>query len=143
MLVPLIENGVSLFMKKLNGGYVRYFNLKHERTGTLFERKYKSILVENEAHFTHLPYYIHLNVLDLVAPEWRERKLRNPKKALEFLNNYRWSSHLDYAGQKNFPSVTQRDFLLEVFNGEKGYTKSIENWLRELNIEEIGDIILE
>ncbi len=143
LLSPLVENGMSLFMKKLNGGYVRYFNLKHERTGTLFERKYKSILVENESYFTHLPYYIHLNILDLVTPEWRERKLRNPKKALKFLNDYHWSSHLDYMGKKNFPSVTQRDFLLEVFNGEKGYTKSIENWLKELDIEEISDIILE
>ncbi len=143
LLKPLVEKGTSLFMKKLNGGYVKYFNNKHERTGTLFERRYKSILVNNQSHFTHLPYYIHLNPLDLVTPEWRERKLRNPKKALDFLNNYRWSSHLDYTGQKNFPSVTQRDFLLEVFNGEKGYTKSIENWLKELDIEEIGDIILE
>ena len=143
LLSPLIEKGMSLFMKKLNGGYVKYFNEKHDRTGTLFERKYKSILVENESHFTHLPYYIHLNALDLVAPEWRERTLRNPKKALDFLNDYRWSSHLDYTGQKNFPSVTQRDFLFEVFNGEKGYTKSIESWLKELDTEEISDIILE
>ncbi len=143
LLSPLVEKGMSLFMKKLNGGYVKYFNEKHNRTGTLFERKYKSILVENESHFTHLPYYIHLNALDLVAPEWRERRLGNPNKALAFLNNYHWSSHLDYTGQRNFPSITQRDFLLEVFNGEKGYTKSIENWLKELDIEEISDIILE
>ena len=130
-------------MKKLNGGYVQYFNKKHERTGTLFERKYKSVLVESQAHFIHLPYYIHLNPLDLVAPEWRERKIRDYKKAMEFLDSYRWSSHLDYSGQDNFPSVTQRDFLLEIFGGTKGYQKAIRNWLGDFRPEKVRDLVLE
>lgn len=143
LLIPKTEGGISLFAKKLNGGYAKYFNEKHERTGALFERKLKSVLVEKQAHFIHLPYYIHLNPLDLVTPEWRERKLLNFKKAIEFLDSYRWSSHLDYSGEDNFPSVTQREFLLETFGGEKGYRKLIGNWLRDLKIEKIRDLILE
>ncbi len=138
LLQPLVENGVSLFMKKLNGGYVQYFNKRHERTGTLFERKYKSVLVDSQAHFIHMPYYIHLNALDLVAPEWRQRRIDNLDKAMDFLNNYHWSSHLDYLGQKNFPSVTQRDFLLEVFEGENGYMKKMKDWLSDLSVKKIG-----
>lgn len=143
LIKPRKEKSLPRFMKKLNMGYARYFNEKYKRNGALFEGRYKSVAVEEQAHFIHLPYYIHLNPLDLIAPEWRERKLKNLKKALVFLNNYRWSSHLDYAGQKNFPSITQRNFLLGVFNGEKGYAKNIENWLGELDMEEINDIILE
>ena len=142
-LQSLVKGGISLFMKKLNGGYVQYFNKRHERTGTLFERKYKSVLVDSQAHFIHLPYYIHLNPLDLITPEWRQRKLNDYKKAIDFLSSYRWSSHLDYLGQKNFPSVTQRDFLLEVFGGEKGYEKSLKSWLKELNLKKIGSYALE
>ncbi len=143
LLSPLAESGISLFMKKLNGGYVQYFNKKHERTGTLFERKYKSVLIDEQAHFIHMPYYIHLNPLDLISPEWRERKIKNLKKAMDFLNSYRWSSHLDYAGQKNFPSVTQRNFLLEVFDGENGYKERIKEWLDEISVREISDYALE
>jgi len=143
LLQSLVENGVPLFMKKLNGGYVQYFNKKHERTGTLFERKYKSVLIDNEAHFIHLPYYIHLNPLDLVVPEWRQRKIKNLSKTMNFLNSYRWSSHLDYCGKNNFPSVTQRDFLLEIFQGENGYKRTIKDWLKELDLEEIGDCALD
>ena len=80
LLTPAVENGIALFMKKINGGYVKYFNEKYERKGTLFEGKYKRIIIKNEAHFIHLPYYIHLNPLDLAAPEWRERKIKNYKK---------------------------------------------------------------
>lgn len=130
-------------MKKLNGGYAKYFNEKHERTGTLFERKLKSVLVEKQAHFIHLPYYIHLNPLDLIAPAWRERRIVDYKKAIDFLDSYRWSSHLDYIGQENFPSVTQRDFLLEAFGGEGAYKKAIREWLRDLKIGNVRDLMLE
>ena len=62
---------------------------------------------------------------------------------MNFLNSYRWSSHLDYCGKNNFPSVTQRDFLLEIFQGENGYKRTIKDWLKELDLEEIGDCALD
>lgn len=143
MLTPVVENGVSLFMKKLNGGFAKFYNIKNERKGPLFERKYKAIPVKDEAHFIHLPYYIHCNPLDSFMPEWRDRKISNPQKALKFLENYRWSSHLDYLGKKNFPSVTQREFLLEFFGGEKGYKSKFEKWIRDLDLDSLENVILE
>jgi putative transposase len=143
LLMPRAENAVPLFMKKLNIGYAKYFNEKYERTGTLFEGRYKAIPVEREAHFIHLPYYIHCNPLDLEVPEWRERALKNPAAAMRFLKSYRWSSHLDYLGKKNFPSVTAREFLLEFFGGTGGYRQRIARWLKDISLEDIKDIALE
>lgn len=143
LLSQRLENGIAKFMHKINMGYSKYFNQKYKRKGTLFEGRYKSILVTKEPHFYHLPYYIHLNPLDIEFPEWRDGKLRNYKQAIEFLNNYRWSSHLDYLGIKNFPSITNRKFLIEVFGGEKKYGESIEKWLKDLELETIQDVILE
>lgn len=134
---------ISQFMHKLNKGYSRYFNEKHGRTGTLFEGRYKSIAVRKEAHFIHLPYYIHMNPLDLKMPKWRHGEIENYRRALDFLQRYRWSSHLDYLGKKNFPSVTQRDFLLDYFGGEKKYEASIKNWLREMETNKFSDLTLE
>lgn len=143
LLMPLSENNAPLFMKKLNGGYAKYFNNKYKRKGTLFESKYKSIIVKNEAHFIHLPYYIHFNPLDIKFPEWRSRELKNYKEVMKFLENYRWSSHLDYLGKKNFPSVTQRDFLLEFFGGTEGYKKDIIQWVKDIDMEDLKDFTLE
>lgn len=123
-------------MKKVNMGYSRYFNGKYNRTGTLFEGPYRRIIVKNEAHFIHLPYYIHANPLDLFMPGWRERRITDYEKALRFLKKYRWSSHLDYLDKKNFPSVTQREFLLEFFGGREGYDKEFRKWLKGLKIDE-------
>ena len=120
-----IENGISKFMQKLGTGYTMYFNTRYERKGVLFQSKYKIKLVFSEEHFVYLPHYIHLNPLDLIGIKWREGKVDNPEKAAEFLESYRWSSYLDYIGRKNFPSVTQREFLSEVFGGGQGYKQSI------------------
>ena len=143
LLSPRTENGIPRFMHKLGTSYVKYFNQKYKRKGTLFEGRYKSISVIDESHFYHLPYYIHFNPLDLKFSEWRKGELRNYKEALKFLKNYRWSSHLDYIGEKNFPSVTNRKFLLEVFGDVEGYKKSTKEWLKNLELENIKDIILE
>ncbi len=130
-------------MKRLNMGYAKYFNEKYERTGALFEGRYKAIEVNQESHFIHLPYYIHLNPLDLITPEWREGTLNNYQKAIEFLEQYRWSSFLDYIGKHNFPSVTQREFLLGFFDGPAEYKKSTFKWLKDLDVSNLNGTTLE
>ena len=130
-------------MRKLNIGYAKYFNEKYQRKGTLFEGRYKSILIDEEAHFIHMPYYIHVNSLDLKFPEWRNKEIKNYKAAMKFLEDYRWSSFPDYIGKKNFPSVTSREFLLEFFGGTDNYRKDTLGWLKEMNWEDIKDVILE
>ncbi len=140
---PRSDGGMAKFMQKLNTGYTNYFNTKYEHRGVLFMGKYKAIVIKDEKHFIHLPYYIHFNPLDLQAPTWRERKLKNAKKAIDFLRSYRWSSHIDYCGIKNFPSVTQRDFLLNFFGGTSGYRNAMEVWLHSMNFEHIKDLALE
>lgn len=144
LLKQKVEGGISLFMKKLGAGYTGYFNQKYERAGSLFQGVYKHVLVKNEAHFIHLPYYIHLNPLDISNPEWRSKdKKINVEKAMELLNKYRWSSHLDYAGIKNFPSLTQRGFLMAFFNSPQNYSKEIRQWLTNPSFEEMENILIE
>lgn len=135
LLEPVVEDGIPRFMKKLNMGYAKYFNKKYERTGALFEGRYKSVLIDSEAHFTHLPFYIHLNPLDLVTPGWREWKIENIQKTIDFLESYRWSSHLDYLGKKNFSSVTQREFLNGYFESEGGYEHVLKKRLEGMEEE--------
>ncbi len=119
------ERGVPLFMQKLNMGYAKYFNEKYERSGVLWQGPSKKILIQRDAHFLYIPYYIHLNALDYSHPEWREGKVRSVRKALEALRGYRWSSHLDYLGEKNFPSITERELLAGTIGTKGRYEKEI------------------
>ncbi|MBI5147561.1 MAG: transposase [Parcubacteria group bacterium] len=138
------EGGITEFMRKIGTGYTNYFNQKYNRSGVLFQGKYKLVRLASEPHFIHLPYYIHLNPLGLKFPGWRDEEIKNYKEAMKFLENYRWSSYLDYIGKKNFPSITQREFLNEFFGGSEQYKKDTIKWLKEMdNLEEIKDLTLE
>lgn len=147
LLSPLVENGVTQFMRKLNIGYAKYFNEKYDRTGALFEGRYKSIIIKNDAHFLYLPFYIHCNPLDIIDIGWRTGQLRKYNEAIKFLENYRWSSHLDYLGKKNFPSVINQNMLLDIFGGRKNYEKAINQWLSDMKIskqiQEMNTLLLE
>jgi putative transposase len=55
------EIGISKFMANFQNSYVKYFNVKHKRTGSLFDRQFKVVLVESENQLLHLTRYIHLN----------------------------------------------------------------------------------
>ena len=140
---PKNDTALTAFMRKLGTGYTNYFNKKYERSGALFQGKYKVVHVNQETHFIHLPYYIHCNPLDYFEPSWRERKIKDHKRALEYLENYRWSSFPDYLGKKNFPSVTQRDFISKFYHGPKEYKKAMFSWLQGMDLNEIKDRLLE
>lgn len=52
---------LTAFMRSLMTSYVRYFNLRHARSGSLFESRFKASLIEEEVYLTHISRYIHLN----------------------------------------------------------------------------------
>ncbi len=125
------EGNMSKFLQKLGNGYVQYFNRKYGRKGVLYETRFKRIEIVNERHFSYLPYYIHSNPLDLFDYGWRHREIADSDGAWKFLEDYRWSSHLDYLGKDNFPGVIKKDLLLEYFGGTQGYRDSFRQWLND------------
>lgn len=145
LLSELIEGGLLKFTMKVNVGYAKYYNERYARHGHLFQGKTKKILVENDSHFLYILHYIHLNPLDYLAgaEKWRERDkgaIENSANALAYLNEYRWSSYLDYCGKKNFPSLLTKD-LFENTPGE--YQKAVSDYLRDAEMASISDFSFE
>ena len=58
---PHEVGGVSRMMQALGRQYVRYFNDSYKRTGTLWEGRFESYLVEDKAYLLPLYRYIELN----------------------------------------------------------------------------------
>lgn len=143
LLTPRIEGGMSLFLKKLNGGYAKYFNERYKRVGALFQGKTKRILIDNDAHFLHILNYIHFNPLDAQndTKEWRLKRINNVEVALTHLANYRWSSYQDYIGIKNFPSVLTTSLFQEVFSNN--YKNQVSKYLSDIDTTHVQDLLLE
>ena len=61
LLTPSTEDGVSRLIQTLSSYYVRYINQIHDRTGSLWEGRYKSSLVDSDNYFLLVSRYIELN----------------------------------------------------------------------------------
>jgi len=144
LLRQLKDDGISRFMQKVGGGYANYFNKKYNRKGHLFN-KFKSVYITDDDQLKTVFAYIHTNPLSFPEPGWKENGIKDENKAIKFLEEeYRWSSHFDYLGKKNFPSVTNRDFISEIMGGEQGCRDTTRDWVKyKKDINNLGNIILE
>jgi len=139
----LKDNGISQFMQKVGGGYANYFNKKYERKGHLFSQ-FRAIHIKTDEQLRNVFVYIHVNAISLIEPGWKENGIINPDEVIKFLKNFKWSSYQDYIGQKNFLSVTEREFMLKEVGGQQGCRESLENWIKyKKKFKDFGDIVLE
>ena len=117
-------------MQKLTTAYVMYYNQKYDRTGGLFEGKFKSEHTANDKHLKYLFSYIHLNPIKLIDPKWKEVGLRNRNKALLFLEGYDFSSFLDYKyGNRQQGIILNKEAFPNYFPTSKDFEKEITDWI--------------
>ena len=92
LVTPMQEHGVSHLMQDVGRKYVRYINHLYRRTGTLWEGRYKSSLVDSDAYLLVCMRYIELNPV-------RARMVNHP-------GEYRWSSYAANAYGGTDPMLT-------------------------------------
>ena len=92
LATPETSQGVPQMMQALGRSYVRYFNSRHSRTGTLWEGRYRSTLIQPDRYL--LPCMVSMDL----APV-RAGLVAHP-------GDYPWSSHLHYVGRMVDKRVT-------------------------------------
>ena len=104
ILLETPSGNLPQIMRHINGAYTTYFNVKRSRSGHLFQGRYKAILVDADAYAKELSRYIHLNPV-------RAKMAEKPEE-------YKWSSYLDYIGERKSPEWLNRDFILGYFGNK-------------------------
>ncbi len=61
LVTPADASGAARLMKELSQGYARWFNRRHRRTGTLWEGRYRSAVIDSERYLLTCHRYIELN----------------------------------------------------------------------------------
>lgn len=133
LLQETVEGGISEFVRRLGNGYTKYFNIKHKKSGFLFQNRTKMVLVENNRQFLYIPYYIDLNVLDINFPNWKKTGLKDINRALQFIENYTWSSSPDYLTNQNrdISSIINKELFNDLFDtDEKFYKKELKYFIK-------------
>lgn len=114
------DGGISQMMQSIGRQYVRYFNHKYQRTGTLWEGRFKSCLVEAEPYLFELYRYIELNpvrakmVADAADYVWSSYQIN----ALGRRSNLRTphALYLALGDDKKTRETTYRDLFKEVLS---------------------------
>ncbi len=95
-LVPTVRGGIPQYMQKLNVGFAKYFNLKHNRKGPLFETRFEAVPIKNPKQLEALVAHINVkNVLDVYKPNWQKKGFDDDDLAIGFLKEYPYSSYQD------------------------------------------------
>ena len=105
LLVQTPDANLSKGMRQLNGVYTQTYNRRHNKTGHLFQGRYKSILVDEESYLLELSRYIVLN----------------PVKAgmVERVDQWKWSSYQATVGEAVAPEWLAIDYLLSQFSVQR------------------------
>lgn len=124
------EDGISKFMQKLTTGYSMYFNKKNNRTGALFETKFKAKHVGRDEYLKYLFAYIHLNPVKIIDPQWKQNGISNRTMAKEYLSKYLYSSYQEYLGvlRKEW-KILNRPAFPEYFTDPHDFEGFIEDWI--------------
>ena len=144
LLKQIKENGITQFMRKVGIGYAGYFNRKYQRKGYVFQNRFSSVHIKNDSQLKVVFTYIHTNPTSIIKPKWKEIGINNPEEVIKFLEEYKWSSYPDYIRKNNFPSVTERNFMLEIIGSEQGCKDFVDNRIKsKKKIGEFPEILLE
>ena len=130
LLRQIRNNGITKFMRKVGTGYSGYFNRRYDRRGHLFQSRFQAVHVKTNDQLQIVFVYIHANPVSFVEPKWKEVGVKNTNKIIKFIENYKWSSYLDYFDKKNFPSLTSREFLGNVIGKNEKCKKFVNDWIK-------------
>ncbi len=129
LLTPQQEGGLSRLMQSLGRIYVRRFNQRHGRSGTLWEGRYRSTVIDSERYLLACMAYIDLN----------------PVRAGMVLASelYPWSSHRHYIGLRDDKWLTPHPLVWSLgntpFAREAAYADLVQQGLSRKLQQELSD----
>ncbi|MDD4569241.1 MAG: transposase [Tepidanaerobacteraceae bacterium] len=121
LLIEVRNTKLSKIMQGIQQVYTQKYNKKHDRTGHVFEQRYKSILCDRDNYLLELIRYIHQNPIKA-----------NASKTI----GYKWSSHKEYIGRSE---LTDTDFILSLFSNKS--EDAVRKYLSFMELsDQLGDI---
>lgn len=123
LLTPKTEEGISKVMQSLGRRYVQYINVTYRRSGTLWESRHKSSLIDAEPYLLACYRYIELNPV-------RASMVEHP-------TDYRWSSYRANAGIESCQQITMHELFKALGVDEESRCSAY----RELVTEGLGNVI--
>jgi putative transposase len=132
LATPSDEDGLAAMMQKVGRLYVPWFNNKYGRSGTLFQGRFRTSVIDANAHFLACVRYIELN------PQ-RNQLAFDPLA-------YPWSSYAHHAGVRPDPLITDHAKYWELgntpFQREAAYIELAQQGMSGQELDAINAAVL-
>lgn len=112
-LLTTPDGNLSEFMRHFNISYTYAFNRRHNRSGHLYQGRYKSFLIDADSYLKEVSRYIHLNPVRI-----KKYSGKDVKEKTRLLNSYKLSSMRGYSNMKNRESFINYSIVLDYFGGD-------------------------
>jgi putative transposase len=134
------EGGITKFMMKILTAYSMYFNKKNDRTGALFESKFKAKHANSDEYLKYLFAYIHLNPIKIIDSGWKENGVKDRKRAQRYLEEYTYSSYLDYQEEilRFQANIINRKVFPNYFATISDFNFFVDEWLSFREFTKVG-----
>lgn len=115
ILKQVKDDGIKKFMHKMGTSYANYFNERYDRTGTLFEGRFKSIHIKNNSRLLYLSAYVNCN-----------SEVHGIAKAAD----YKWCSFSEYL-RKSDNALCEKKIITDQFRSQKDYLEFAREAVRD------------
>jgi REP element-mobilizing transposase RayT len=105
LLIETPKANISQIMQNINTSYTVYINKKYQRSGHLFQGRFKGIVIDKDEYLVTLSRYIHLNPL-------RAKIVQKPE-------DYQWTSYRAYTDKTGKISFVDTEDTLSYFSSKK------------------------
>lgn len=134
------EKDVSTFLQRLLTSHSKYFNVKNNRTGSLFQGKSKTKHVLGDNYLKYIFSYIHLNPIKLIQKDWKEIGITNIEKTKEYLEKYKYSSYNDFLKEQSRKElkILNKPAFPNYFPSFESFEKETFEWINYNKNENIS-----
>ena len=112
LMIETPEGNLTKGMRQLNGVFTQWSNRRHQRSGHLFQGRYKAILIDAESYLLELSRYLHLNPVRVKRYSQRE-----VEEKMGIIRSYRWSSYRGYVQPRHRERFLTCSPVLETVGG--------------------------
>jgi putative transposase len=117
LVKELAPGGLAKFLQRIGIAYTKYFNIKYQQTGHLFQNSYRSVYIEDNEQLLYTSAYIH-------------KHSSRP--------SYEWSSYQDHVKKNRWSKLLDPSIITEQFENGSEYSQ----WLRDCPAKEITEHII-
>lgn len=131
LIKQVTHKGISSYLSNISNSFAKYFNIRHKRTGSLWQRPFKAVRIENDEQMLHVSRYIHLNPVSSYVIKENELDCYPWTSLPEYLNVQKSGICDSRMIRDHFKTITAyRSFI----HDQVGYAQELEK-IKHLSVD--------